>query len=489
MTRLQVALMLLFVFATSIACVPAASSTGGDGGDGGSGGSGGSGGGGGGGGSPAPDASVPWNSLIGAHYASRAWARGGLRDPGGAGTAYRSFDGGLQDDGFANFQRTAVPELRALLSRGEYAVIQAGLSTAMLEAITTTAGRAAFARALGDRIDLIHAMPEARGWETRVVVQFGNEIQNAQGFYGSLCRYATMGRTDQCDLETEFAPAYVDRYLAPGVEILREKSQALFGRPDAIRIALGSVVNLVSRRAFVETLLRRRVGGTAAPTLVGQPVSSLVDTVTIHYTMNNGQAPALVDDFFHAWTSPDAGTTVRSLWMTEEVGVSAGRSGYGFAAALRAIAPSLRWWKSRGLDPSRGHLFIWGADQRCEVDAGGCLSVDDAMPIFADFVGSSDLVETSDTTVTSSQPLTVFSYRAGPDRRVVLAWANGGVSTNVSAINLDTSDWTGRQLTPTLRKAGIAGLPQVPVVESGSTYSFSTTLVDREVLMFFLEAR
>jgi hypothetical protein len=335
------------------------------------------------------------------------------------------------------------------------------------------------------------AMPEARGWETRVVVQFGNEIQNPEAFYGTLCRYATMGSTNQCDLETEFAPTYVDRYLAPGVEILREKSQALFGRHDAIRIALGSVVNLLNRRAFVETLLRRPVSGAAAPTLAGQPVSNLVDTVTIHYTMGNGQAPALVDDFFQAWTSPDAGTTVRSLWMTEEVGVNAGRSGYGFAAALRAIAPSLRWWKSRGLDPSRGHLFIWGADQPCEVDAGGCLSVDDAMPVLTDFVGSSDLMETSDTTVTSSQPLTVFSYRAGPDRRVVLAWAGGpgGASPNVSAINLDASDWAGRQLTPTLRKAGIAGLPQVPVVQSGSTFSFSTTLVDREVLMFFLEAR
>jgi hypothetical protein len=436
--------------------------------------------------------SPQWNDYVGAHYSARPWARGGLRDPGGVATAYRPRDGGVADDGLDGFLRSAVPELRGLLQRGEYAVLQAGgASPGFFDAIKTQTGRAAFAAALGNRIDLIHAMPEARGWESRVVFQFGNEIQNPMGFYGVVCLWATRGRTDTCDPDTEFAPTYVDLYLAPGVEILRAKSQELFGRPDAIRIALGSVVNLVSRRSFVEALLNRRVGDTAAPMLTGQLVSSLVDTVTIHYTMGSPQAPAIVDDFFTRWTSPDVGT-VRSLWMTEEMGVRAARDGYALNTALRAIAPSLRWWKSRGLSPANAHIFIWGADQRCEVSTSGCLSLDQSMPVFADFVGANELVETSDASATSSQPLTIYSYRAGPNRRVVLAWLSGGAgsgSATVTAINLDLSPWLGRQVAASLRRVGAEGLPELPTSADRSGFVFSTTITDREALLLMLEAR
>jgi hypothetical protein len=441
-----------------------------------------------GGGAGSPSALFAWNDFVGAHYQSRPWARGGTRDPGGVGTIFRPTDVSLKDEGFTNFQRSAVPQIQGILQRKEYASIQAGgANNFFFDAITTPEGRAAFAGALNGRIDLIHALPEAAGWEARIVIQFGNEIQNPEGFYGVVCNWATQGRTTNCDPETEFAPAYVDLYLAPGVEILRAKSQALFGRPDAIRVALGSVVNLVSRRAFIETLLNRRVGNTAASTLVGQRAASLVETVTFHYTMGNPAAAAVVDDFYTQWTNPDAGT-IRSLWITEEMGVRAARDGFALPVALRAIAPSLRWWTSRGLTPKNAHLFIWGADQRCEVSVDGCQSLDESMPVFADFVGSVSLVETSDVTVTSSAPLTVYSYRAGSDRRVVLAWPAMMAATSVTGISLDLSDWAGRQVTASLRRAGDAGLPELPTIRDGSTFSFSTS-IEREMLVLMLVAK
>lgn len=309
----------------------------------------------------APDAGVEgtgygWNAYLGAHYGTRPWARGGLRDPAGAGSnGFRPvIDGAdILDDRLSTFETRTLPVLAETLAAGGSVVLQAAGGESYWQAMELPGGRAAFEAALRARVDLIQGLPGVGDWTSQVVFQFGNEIQNPERFYGEVCSAATGGVETNCDFATAFAPYYVDHLLAPGAEILRAKSQELFGRPDAIRVALGSVVNLVTRRTFVEGLLERDVGGDLAPTLAGQRVARFVDTVTIHYTMPSAQAPEVLDDFFDTWTAPSADSAVRALWMTEEVGVRAASSGEGLAVALRSFVPAQRWWRARGSARSR----------------------------------------------------------------------------------------------------------------------------------------
>lgn len=440
-----------------------------------------------------------WNDYLGAHYAydmprtgPRTWARGGLRDPGGTGGTYfpeLDSEDVITDARWTGFQTQVLPELEALLARDEFAVVQAGgASATFFDTIDTEAGREAFRQALEGRVDAIHALAGAAGWETRVVFQFGNEIQNVDRFYGEVCLWATAGQTRQCDLVTEFVPTYVDRYLAPGVEILQDKSTALFGRPDAIRVALGSVVNLVTRAEMVDALLERVVVESVAPTLVGARVADFIDTVTIHYTMPGSAAPAALDDFRSRWMTEGS---VHALWITEEVGVRAAESGAGMAVALRAIAPALRFWTAHDLGPSQAHLFIWGADIAC----ADCTSVDMDMPVFASFLEDQALIETADTTLgpsESSESIEMYSYRVGDahgSKRVVLAWSTSSIPVTVTSVAMDLSDWAGRQITGQLYRVGEQGLTSIPVVTDTLPIAFDLTLADRDVLLLMLEAQ
>lgn len=440
--------------------------------------------------SDAGEGGLPWNAWLGAHYTARPWARGGLREPGGTrGGVHLVFDGGWSDDGLAPFLEDNLPALVGVLRQGQSAVVLVGGANqgpTFFDAMQTAAGRQAFSEALGRRVAALHdaGVP---GWEERVVFQFGNEIQNPERFYGAVCQWVTDGGTDRCELEEQFVPAYVDRFLAPGAEALRARSQAYFGRPDAVRVGLGSVVNMVARESFVEVLLQRTVGGDAAPSLAGRRVADLVDTVTIHYTMPSPEAATTLDAFAARWLTPDAGA-VRALWMTEEVGVNAARQGAGLAAALRAYLPALDFWRRHAHTPREAHLFVWGADVECDADLGaGCLSIDDAMPTLADFLGDSPLPARPAPTITATGPLEVRAYDVSATRRLVAAWAPSGTAPRVSRVALADEAWVSDRPARVLL-VGAGGLTEVPSSRDGAAITFDVTLGERGVLLVLLEA-
>jgi hypothetical protein len=199
---------------------------------------------------------------------TRTWAGGGLRDPGGNGAHYLPALSGSTyvDNGYATFTGIALPLINTLLGDGKHAVLTIGgitpaSASVFLDSMATPAGRDAYKKSIGDRVDQIAALSNSNGWEKKIHFQFGNEITNVNstGFYGAVCLWVTRNAPTpvaNCDLATQFIPAYVEYYLAPGVAYLEEKSQTLFGRPDALNAMLGSIVNLSNRESFLDSLLK-----------------------------------------------------------------------------------------------------------------------------------------------------------------------------------------------------------------------------------------
>lgn len=417
---------------------------------------------------PPPVATKPeWMRYFGAHYTltpsnsgTRDWARGGLRDPGGNRVNYQiAADGlgGYTDTALTEFMNTSLPVIEELLTDGRYTVVTVGGVTTgnaavFLDSMNTTAGRDTYRLALHNRIDAIRTLAHASGWEQKVYFQFGNEIQNTNGYYGAVCNWLTSNATNNCDLETQFVPTYVERYLAPGVSYLEEKSQALYGRPDAIRMVLGSLVNLTNRETFLNALLNYQVKGEYAPSLAGKFVYELIDTISIHYTIGGSTWRTGLDNFRNTYVPGGVPIgRVHRVWATEEVGANAAEQGYGMAAALHGIARYLSWWQANDMGPDDGHMFVWGADIDSPT-AGtctGCTSVDSDMPVLTGFTGNRALLaQTSNlSTLTASANVEMHEFVVeGVDKRVVILFSSDLLTANITSASLNLSGWSGKSV-------------------------------------------
>jgi hypothetical protein len=434
-----------------------------------------------------------------------------LRDPGGPNTHYRPAvsAGGYVDDGYAAFTTLALPELQSLLNQGQYAVITAGGSTpagasVFLDSMATTAGRDAYRLAIQNRVDAIASLGVA-DWQSRINFQFGNEItnNNSTGFYGATCLWVTRKDpvpTTNCDMATQFTPAYVEYYLAPGIAALEEKSLSLFGRSNALQGMLGSIVNLASRESFLSTLLNYRVVGTYAPAYAGRAVSDLVDSVSIHYTAVTPDWKTSLDKFAATYRPGGVPTTrVRALWATEEGGARSAEQGYGMATAMRVLARYLSWWQANGFTPDTAHVFFWGSDIKgSPASCAGCTSLDEDMPLLHNFVGERSLTEISKNKslfgVTGSFESYEFAVE-GQDKRVLIGFVPTRDNATVTSLTLDLSAWTGRSVTVTAyhlaNQAPLAlAMAPVGVVASASTaVRFSATMAENDALLIMVQAQ
>ena len=470
---------------------------------------------------PPVQPAAAWTKYVGAHYTNtpgsgltRTWAGGGLRDPGSNGTSYQPvFSGGnYTDGGYAAFTSIALPSIDALLADGKHVVQKMGgitpaTAAVFLDSMATTTGRDAYKKSISDRVDQIAALPNASGWETKVYFQFGNEISNANstGFYGALCLWVT--RTDpaplaNCDLVTQFIPAYVEYYLAPGVAHMEEKSQALFGRPDALHAMLGSIVNLSNRESFLDSLLNYKIVGTCAPAYADRYVYDLVDTVSIHYTVTTPTWRTTLDNFRNKYLPGGVPTTrVRALWTTEEGGAGAAEQGYGMAIAMRGIARYLSWWQANNLSPDDAHVFYWGSDINNPPGGSctGCTSMDQDMPLFYNFVGDRALTELTKDKSTFGVTGSFESYEfavGGQDKRVLIGFvpSNSG-STTLSSLTLNLAPWAGRTVSVSAYQfanqgpQALAVMPASVVASASVPVTVSATLAGSDAVVFFVEAQ
>jgi hypothetical protein len=452
---------------------------------------------------------------IGAHYTltpnnsvPRNWAGGGLRDPGGNRTSYSISSngaGGYTDTALTEFLNKAVPVIDELLTDGSYAVVSAGAITSdtadmFLESMESDAGQVTFRESLHARVDAIQASAHASGWEQKVYFQFGNEIQNPNGFYGHVCNWVTNNVTDSCDLDTQFIPTYVERYLAPGVSYLEEKSQELYGQPDAIRMVLGSLVNLANQETFLNSLLEYQVRGDFAPSLAGKHVYELVDTISIHYTIAGPTWRTTLDDFRNKYV-PDGVPIgrVHRVWATEEVGAGLAAQGYGMASVLRGIARYLTWWQANNISPDDGHMFVWGANIKNAPDeiCTACTSVDDEMPRLTEFTGSRALLTQTNnlSTMTASPDMEMYEFDVeGVDKRIVIMFPTGMLDASISGASIDLSEWSGKSVSVSAYVYANQGAVPISVTPINSTagaepldLSLSVTLDRSSAVLLLIE--
>jgi hypothetical protein len=433
-----------------------------------------------------------------------------LRDPGGPNTNYRLAveGGGYVDNGFAAFTAMALPEIQSLLSQGRYAVVTVGGSTpagasVFLDSMAATAGRDAYRLAIQNRVDAIAGLGMA-GWQDRINFQFGNEITNANstGFYGSVCLWVT--RNDpvpvpDCDLVTQFAPVYVEHYLAPGIAALEEKSLSLFGRSNALQGMLGSIVNLANRESFLSTLLEYRVVGTYAPAYAGRSVSDLVDSVSIHYTAVTPDWKTALDKFVATYRPGGVPTTrVRALWATEEGGARSAEQGYGMATAMRVMARYLSWWQANAFTAETAHVFFWGSDIK-DPSCAACTSLDEDMPLLYNFVGDRALTEITHGkslfAVTGSFESYEFAVE-GQDKRVLIGFVPVTTqSATVTSLTLDLSAWAGRSVTVTAyhlanqAPRALAVTPAGVIASASTAISFSAAMAGSDAVLIMVQAQ
>jgi len=468
-----------------------------------------------GGGGGGTTGAAAWTAYVGTHYSltaaggqTRRWVGGGLRDPGGNGTNYQPVlvSGLYTDSGYSSFTSKALPAINELLGLGQPAVvtiggISGGGAAVFLDGMANAAGREAYRKAIHDRVDGIRSLANAAGWERKIYFQFGNEISNANstGFYGAVCLWVTKNATANCDLTTQFVPAYVEYYLAPGIAHLEAKSQALFGRPDAMRIMLGSVVNLTNREAFVDALLNYRIQGIYASTYQNRYVYELVDTVSIHYTIVAPSYLSALDTFRAKWIAGGpANRRVRALWSTEEVGVGAAEQGYGMAAAMRGIARYLSWWQANNIAPDNGHYMVWGPDINAPEGGTcpGCTSVNQDMPLLHDFTGDSALtaITQNRASFVHSGTLEQHEFAVGnADKRVLVAFAPDRTSLSLTSVTLDLSAWSGKIVTLKAYRLSTQGplllgtAPAMVAASSAVTFSLPAALNDYDALLLLVQ--
>ncbi|MEW5788174.1 MAG: Ig-like domain-containing protein [Pseudomonadota bacterium] len=310
----------------------------------------------------------------------------------------------------------------------------------------------------------------------KLIYQLGNEITK-QNFSDTLRAWAasrgiTVPGSSQ-EYDQEMIPYYVEYYLAPTVEAIRQSSLNFYGDEQAVTVALGSIGNggNAGARAFIDALLDYQVDGTYAPSLAGKKVTDLVHLLTVHYPGSSSN----LDLIWDKWRGVG---TLRGLWVTETVGIRAAEAGQGAAVATSELGNHLAWHYHRGMGPDETRVSIYGWDTGNGV-AG--TAPDEAMKTFHSFFGNAALeVEANYATVTGSASdleTTQFSSVDDGARRVVTVTAASGqvVSASLQSMTFNKDGWTG-SVTATMHRFSPAGhVVSTPSVTENAT-SYTVTL-------------
>jgi hypothetical protein len=204
------------------------------------------------------------------------------------------------------------------------------------------------------------ALTKIPAGSSRIAWQIGNEI-NSKKMAENIHHWAKDVKDSQSPNDESIIPYYVEYYLAPTVEAIRQASQDSLGSDNRIPIVLGSIANAHNpkSRLWLNKLLEYRVKGTYAKSLANQAVTQLVNIIAVHYlvsSVDENWQPAL-DDLWKRWMGKGR---VGGLWSTEELGKKKAMNGEGASTTLKVAARYLHWWGTRGIKPEAGRVSFWG---------------------------------------------------------------------------------------------------------------------------------
>jgi hypothetical protein len=306
---------------------------------------------------------VPWPAYFGSHYETGPdfnWGNSS-RDPGGPGRFgyWASNDQAMRAQGSAGELRTPISQGDVILSVGGLGSgRKLSLVSDFLDEVRADKG-ATWKRKLSGRVRQVASLADA---SERVHWQFGNEI-NGPKMIRNLADWSGIRGDRPAEVMAKIIPVYVEYFLAPGVESIKATSREIYGKPDAIRVMLGSLANARNPKfiRWYEQLLSYEIKGDFAGSLRGRKVFEVVDSLSIHYLVtarDRGWADIL-DSLSAKWLNRGA---IRRIWSTEEGGIRRARSGAGAVTALKVTARYLDWWQRNSWSTDTGRCFFWGAN-------------------------------------------------------------------------------------------------------------------------------
>jgi hypothetical protein len=278
-------------------------------------------------------------------------------------------------------------------------------------------------------------------------LQVGNEI-NSHYWGTSVSAWKGYARSLPNNSH-EIIPVYVEYFLAPAVEALREFDWGSDASAAKVSIVLGSVANAANPRSrdWLGNLLDYRIGGQYASSLAGLRVADVVDFISIHYLVTASESGwmRVLDSLQERWV--DTGR-IRGVWGTEELGRRRGEAGLGAVTAMRVASRYLHWWSLRGLTPDKSRFFLWGSRLGSPETRG-----DSAMRILHRSIGDSRLVDVSPKLILApASRIEAYAFETASDSATqIIFMFPKPLDTEVTVRSLSmTADWSDLTGTATI---------------------------------------
>ncbi len=311
-----------------------------------------------------------------------------------------------------------------------------------------------FRQTIFDRALALHQIQLNLGvTDQKLFLQFGNEITSVK-YALNLRSWAKQPVQPTRASDPFIIPYYVEYYLAPGVEAIREAEVAT---GTFIPVMLGSIgnANAPARRNFLYALLNYEVIGTYASSLAGQRVADIIDFIDIHYTIAKnthvvdtrgknikhlqGSFELALNEIYDPWVATGI---VAGLWSSEEVGRKVASGGYGAAKAMVVAARSFHWWGENNVSPTQTQTLLFGTTL-----GPSSVSADLAMQTLFNFLGATPLIEISAAIVPPANDWETYLFESvnDADKRVgfvIPSWSDT-VSNTFTQFQVDATNWPG----------------------------------------------
>jgi len=200
-----------------------------------------------------------------------------------------------------------------------------------------------------------------------VVFEIGNEVvsghfdpKGLRGQPGFQPGIAPDGKFFGYDLEWKL-DYYINAYLAPSIEVIRQVSRDVYGDASKIKILLGSV-NPYNRQNiwFLKTLMDSKFDGVHAPILKDEPVWKHFDVISVHYMGGSDSNMGTMQEFHDLYLKTGK---VEGIWNTEDHG---GRGGRGPVTIVDRGLRHLAWAAANGLSADQTRI-VWYGDNAAKL--------------------------------------------------------------------------------------------------------------------------